>query len=74
MTAATPASAIIAGLNHDLMQRKSTVVVVWDGAPDRHLFLPVPFGCSLADLPAEAETALRTLAAETASLKLRPAP
>ncbi len=67
-------SATIAGLNHDLKARQSIVILVWDNEPDRRLFLPVPFGCSFADLPAEAEKALRALAAETATMTLHPAP
>jgi hypothetical protein len=66
-------TATIAGLNHDLVSKRSTVVLVWDDEADKRLHLPVPFGCALADLPAEADKALRELAAETAVLTLRSA-
>ena len=64
------ATATITGLNHDLKAKRSIVILVWDDDPERRLFLPVPFGCSFADLPREAEAALRALAIETAGMAL----
>jgi hypothetical protein len=66
-------SATIAGLNHDFKAKRSIVILVWENDPDRRLFLPVPFGCSFSDLPAEAEKALRSLSAETATMQLHSA-
>jgi hypothetical protein len=66
MAGAASTSATIAGLNHDLKAKRSIVILVWDDDPERRLFLPVKFGCSFGDLPAEAERALRDVSAETA--------
>ena len=55
---------LIAALNHDLVKKRSVVTLLWTNESDRRLFLAVPFGCSFDDLPGEAETALRDLAAE----------
>ena len=49
------ATATIVGLNHDLRAKKSYVQLVWDDEADKRLSLPVPFGCSFADLPAETD-------------------
>jgi len=73
MATENPPSATIVGLNHDLKGKHSYVVLVWDDVPDKHLSLPVPFGCTLSDLPAEADKALRALSAETATLVLHSA-
>ena len=54
-------SVVITGLFHDLTLKRSTVSVVWDNDPDKRLGLPVPYGCSLDDLQAEAEKAMREL-------------
>lgn len=64
-------SATIVGLNHDLRGKKSYVQLVWDDEADKRLSLPVPFGCSLEDLPAEADKAVRALSAETAALMIK---
>ncbi|MEO5807864.1 hypothetical protein [Devosia sp.] len=48
-------------------------MLVWDDEPGKHLSLPVPFGCTLADLPVEAQKALDALTAETAALVLHSA-
>ena len=49
------ASVVITGLFHDLTLKRSTVSVVWDNDPDKRMALPVPYGCSLDELQAEAE-------------------
>ena len=73
MATENPPSATIVGLNHDLKGKHSYVVLVWDAEPDKRLSLPVPFGCTLADLPTEADKALLALSAETATLVLHSA-
>ena len=65
------ATTTIVGLNHDLRGKKSYVQLVWDDEADKRLSLPVPFGCSFADLPAETDKALRALSAETAALVIK---
>lgn len=42
--------------------------MTWDADAEKKLGLPVRYGCSLEDVRAEAETALRALSAETATL------
>jgi hypothetical protein len=54
-------SVVITGLFHDLTLKRSTVSVVWDNDPEKRMGLPVPYGCSLDDLQAEAEKAMREL-------------
>jgi hypothetical protein len=63
----------IAGLYHDLVARQSFVTVTWDGSPDRRLVLPVPFGCTLEGLEAEAVKAVRSLSAEIATIPVKSA-
>jgi hypothetical protein len=62
------AGIIIAGVNHDLKKKRSIVALEWDDDSGRKLFLPVPFGVGFGELRAEAEKALRTTAAEQASI------
>jgi hypothetical protein len=62
------------GLNHDLARRRSIVVLVWDDDAEKRLALPVPFGCPIADLPAEADKALRALGVEIGDMRLNSAP
>lgn len=66
-------SVRITSLTHDLGRKRSIVLLVWDGDPEKRVALPVAFGCSLDDLPAEAEKALRGLAAEIAVISVKPA-
>jgi hypothetical protein len=54
-------SVVMTGLFHDLTLKRSTVSVVWDNDPDKRMGLPVPDGCSLDELQAEAEKAMREL-------------
>jgi hypothetical protein len=61
-------SVVITGLFHDLTLKRSTVSVVWDNDPQKRLGLPVPYGCSLDDLQAEAEKAVRELSDVTAKI------
>ena len=67
-------SVTIAALGHDFVRKRSIVTLVWDDDPQKQVGLPVPFGCSLDDVRAEAEKALRALSAETATLSVNSAP
>ena len=67
-------SVTVASLTHDLVREQSIVMLIWDDNPEKRVALPVPFGCSLDDLRAEAETALRELSADTATLVVKSAP
>ena len=61
-------SITVAALTHDLMRKRSLVTLSWDDDPEKMLSLPVPFGCSLDRVQAEAEAAVRGLSAETATI------
>ncbi len=65
-------SVTVAALTHDLMRKRSLVTLMWDDDPEKAVSLPVPFGCSLDRVQAEAETALRGLSAETATIAINP--
>ena len=64
----------ITSLIHDVVAGKSHVGLVWESNPSQSLGLEVPFGCSLEQLPVEAERAVRALSTELASISvnLRP--
>ncbi|MCW6507972.1 hypothetical protein [Lichenifustis flavocetrariae] len=64
-------SVTIVGVHHDLARKQSKVRMVWDGDPDKSVVLPIPFGCSLDDMPRESEAALRALSADTATIGVR---
>jgi hypothetical protein len=64
------ASVIITGLFHDLLQKRSHVSVVWGNDPEKRLGLPVPFGCSLDNIQAEAEKAVRELSQITSTISV----
>ena len=53
---------IITGLFHDIARQRSIVSLVWSNDPEKQLGLDVPYGCSLDNLPAAAEKAVRDLA------------
>jgi hypothetical protein len=61
-----PPSVTVTSLFHDLVNKRSSVSVVWDSEPEKRLNLPVPYRCSLDAVQAEAEKAVRALAAEIA--------
>ncbi|HEX4297172.1 MAG TPA: hypothetical protein VHZ56_04050 [Devosia sp.] len=63
----------VAGLYHDLVARTSFVTVTWDASPDRRLVLPVPFGCGLDELEAEAVKAVRSLSVELSTAPIKSA-
>ncbi|WP_291868143.1 hypothetical protein [Bradyrhizobium sp.] len=64
----------IVSLSHNMVAGKSHVALVWESDSSQSLGLEVPFGCSLEQLPAEAERAVRALSTELASIpvNLRP--
>ena len=68
MTDIAPSGVIVIALTHDLARKRSLVTMVWDADPEKKVGLPVPFGCSLADVHSEAEKALRGLSAEIATI------
>ena len=53
-------SVTITSLFHDVVQR-SSVSVIWGDNLEMRLDLPLPYGCALEDIQAEAEKALREL-------------
>jgi len=61
-------SITVAALTHDLVRKRSLVTLIWDDDPEKAVSLPVSFGCSLDRVRDEAETALRGLSAETATI------
>jgi len=66
-------SVTVAALTHDLVRKRSIVTLVWDEDPEKRVGLPVPFGCGLDRVQAEAEKALRALSAETATIVVKAA-
>jgi len=61
----------IVSLSHNMGAEKSHVGLVWESDPTQSLGLEVRFGCSLDQLPAEAERAVRALSAELASIPVK---
>ena len=61
-------SVTVVALTHDLSRKRSIVTLVWDSDPEKRVALPVTFGCSLENVRAEAEKAMRELSAETAAI------
>ena len=66
-------SVTVAALTHDLVRKRSIVTLVWDDDPEKRVALPVPFGCALDHVQAEAEKAIRALSAETAVISVNSA-
>jgi hypothetical protein len=54
----------IDGLNRDVLKKRSIVMLKWEDDPEKRLGLVVPFDCTVDNLRAEAEKALRALAKE----------
>ena len=67
----SPSGITVIALTHDLVRKRSIVMMTWDSDAEKKLGLPVPYGCSLDDVRAEAEAALRALSAETAELTVK---
>ncbi len=63
-----PKSMTVAALTHDLVRKRSIVTVIWDDDAEKRVALPVPFGCDLNSVRAEAEKAVRELSSEIASI------
>jgi hypothetical protein len=65
------ATVTVAALTHDLIRKRSLVTMVWDDDPEKRVALPVPYGCDLDRVQAEAEKAMRALSAETGSILVK---
>ena len=65
------ASVTVAALTHDLVRKRSIVTMVWDDDPEKRVALPVPYGCGLDRIQAEAEKAVRALSAETGTMAVK---
>jgi hypothetical protein len=63
----------VTALAHDLTRKQSFVTLVWNGDPEKKVVLPVPFGCGLNDVQAQAEKAMRSLSAEIATIEVKKA-
>jgi len=61
-------SMTVAALTHDLVRKRSIVTVIWDDDAEKRVALPVPFGCDLNSVRAEAEKAVRELSSEMATI------
>jgi hypothetical protein len=57
----------ITGLHRDVVKKRSFVSVEWKDDPEKRLGLPVPSECTLEQLKAETQKAVRALAEELAS-------
>jgi hypothetical protein len=58
----------VISLTHDLDRRRSLAVLVWEDDPEKKIAVPVPFGCPLDGVREAAETAVRELSREIASI------
>jgi hypothetical protein len=67
----SPSGITVIALTHDLVRKRSIVTMTWDADAEKKLGLPVPYGCSLDDVRAQAEVALRAFSAETADLTVK---
>ena len=61
----------IDGLNRDPLKKRSIVMLKWEDDPEKRLGLLVPFDCTLDNLRAEAEKAVRALAKELESATIQ---
>ena len=73
MTADRPSGVTVTGLFHDFVNKRSSVSVVWDNEPEKRLSLLATCGCTLEDVQAEPEKAVRALASEIATISVSPA-
>jgi hypothetical protein len=67
-----PSSFRITHLTHNLEKNVSTVTIFWNDESGKRLGLTVPFGTGLEAIHAEAEAAVRSLAAELAGMSVAP--
>jgi hypothetical protein len=70
MTSDPNSGVIITAVTHDLVQKRSFVTLQWASEAGKRLALPIPFGCALDDIPAEAEKALRALSREIGTMAI----
>ena len=68
MSTDSNSDVIITAVTHDLVQKRSFVTLQWSNEAGKRLGLPIPFGCALEDIPAEAEKALRDLSKEIGTI------
>jgi hypothetical protein len=64
---------IIGNLLRDAVKERSVVMLTWEDDPEKRLGLIVPFDCTLENLKAETEKAVRALAKELGSATIRSA-
>jgi len=64
---------IVTGLQHDFVNKRSNVSLLWNDQSQKHLALPVPYLCSFEAVRDEAEKAVRELATEIANIEIRSA-
>jgi hypothetical protein len=62
---------IIGNLFRDLTKKRSVVTLKWEDDPEKHLGLVLPFDCTLENLRAETEKAVRALAKELESATIK---
>jgi hypothetical protein len=58
---------IIGSLLRDVFKERSVVTLTWEDDPEKRLGLVVPFDCTLENLKAETENAVRAFAKELES-------
>jgi hypothetical protein len=61
----------IEGLNRDVLKKRSIVTLKWENDPEKRLGLVVPYDCTLDNVRAEAEKAIRALAKELESATIQ---
>jgi hypothetical protein len=61
----------IVSITHDLTQKRSFVMVLWDKNPDKRLSLPVPFDLRIEDLIPATKIALQELKTEMENARLK---
>jgi hypothetical protein len=62
---------IIGSLLRDVVKERSLVTLTWEDDPEKRLGLVVPFDCTLENLKAETEKAVRALAKELESATIK---
>jgi hypothetical protein len=67
----TMTTLIIGSLYRDIVKKRSLVTITWEDDPEKRLGLVVPYDCTLENLKAETEKAVRALAKELESATIR---
>jgi hypothetical protein len=62
---------IIGSLLRDVVNKRSVVTLTWEDDPEKRLRLIVPFDCTLENLKAKTEKAVRALAKGLESATIR---